>query len=84
MVGHQTVRIDLVLKAPLPFTKVIEVVQIVISRGEDHLPVVSSLNDMMRVIGDYDPCASWHHHTLLQISLISKAKINLSPFSRYL
>jgi hypothetical protein len=31
---------------------------IVVIRYKDHLPVVPSLDDMMRVIGDYDPCAS--------------------------
>jgi hypothetical protein len=64
MVGFQATRIDFALEFIFPFLQVVEIKQVNIIGGENHLPVVPPFNDVMRIVINYDPCVSLHN-TLL-------------------
>jgi len=51
MIGHQTVRIQLNVIDGFPLAKYIKVVLEIVGFREHHLPMVSSLNDMMGIVG---------------------------------
>ncbi len=51
MIGHQTIRINLDVVRGFPLAKRIEIVLEITGFGEHHLPIVSSLNDMMSTVG---------------------------------
>jgi len=50
MVCHQTVCVNLALKLVLPFLEILEIISIIPIMSKYDTPVMSTLDDMMRII----------------------------------
>jgi len=60
MIGHQAICVNLASKFFFPFPQIIDVEKIVFIRDENYLPIMASLDYMMRITRYYYSRASWH------------------------
>ena len=60
MIGHETIGVDLDAIGVLERGQGVEVALEVARLGEDHLPVVPALHDVVRVIGQDGASQPWH------------------------
>jgi len=54
VVCHQAIRIDSATVGVLPFPQVFKVIPIITIHEENGLPVMATLDEMIRIAGDYD------------------------------
>jgi hypothetical protein len=60
VIRHQTVAVDLEVKLCSKLAKCLEIGQPIPISNEHRPAIVSALNDVMRVVGDRNPCSAWH------------------------
>ena len=60
MVGHQAVCIDLAIVGGLPGGEIGEVIAVVVGVGKDRLAIVTTLDDVVGIVGEGDARCSWH------------------------
>jgi hypothetical protein len=60
MVAHQAIRIYLAAKLLLKENHIHKVIGKIIIGGKDNLTVMSALHHMMRGVGKYYSCLTWH------------------------
>jgi hypothetical protein len=64
MVSHQAISVQSALKLVFPFIKVIKVILTVVVRQENRLPVMSTMNDVVGMIRNYESSDSRHEQTI--------------------
>ena len=60
VIGHQAKRINLTFELVLPLRKVVEIKKVVVITGKDGLAIMTTLDDVVRIVGKDDSCGSGH------------------------